>query len=512
MPWRSAPNNRTKLVNRAYLAIILLIAAILLFCNLDNQSLWQDEAETAVLARNVLKTGLPEASDGKNTVILLEIPEFSKNYILSKYWMGQPWLAIYITAMSFGIFGINTFTARLPFAFIGLLVIIITYLLSWRLFRNKVISNISVALTAFSVPLLLHFRQCRYFAPGIFLTILCVYLYMNYSQRRRFSLVLLLAALFLLLNTSIGYFLSAASAIVIHMIITDRSSFFSKRNMLFVGVLALYAIPILYLFKLPRRFSSDPHWIFHNLRYYIRSINKYIFPWKILIPLYILYVFIKRRMVFAMSRDDLRSVILLATFIIVSIPFLLPVNFNSLRYIINIVPLFFILEAYIISRIALKFGNQVLFLVLPLLLLTNVFNLSYPVKSYVANYIYEITHDYDGPAEGIVKYLNQNADANDTVKIAHRFDNPIIFYTLLKVDNMPPFESESRPEWIIPNSYWNSGFYSSSFYKKISGQYGEITIPYPDIPWENRPDDMGYHKFRTDLSAPKVKILKRRSL
>jgi len=473
--------------------------------------LWQDEAETAVLARNVLKTGLPQAFDGKNTVILLEIPEFSKNYILGKYWMGQPWLAIYVAAMSFGIFGVNTFAARVPFAFIGLLTILATYLLSWRLFRNRSISNISVALTAFSVPLLLHFRQCRYFAPGIFLTVLCIYLYLNYSEKRRFSLALLLAALFLLLNTSIGYFLSVASAIIIHMFITGRSSFFSKRNLLFFGVLALYAIPTLYLFKLPRRFSSDSHWIFHNLRYYIRSINKYIFPWKILIPLYILYAFIKRKAVFAMSRDDKKPIIMVATFIIVSIPFLLPVNFNSLRYIINIVPLFFILEAYIIYRITLKTGRKALFLIMPLILLTNVFNLSYPVKSYIASYIYEITHDYDGPAEGIVKYLNQNAKPDDTVKIAHKFDNPIIFYTLLKVDNMPPFEGDSRPEWIVPSSCWNSGFYSSGLYREISGHYDEITIPYPDIPWENRPDDMGYHKFGTDLNAPKVKIFKRRS-
>ena len=500
------------ITQRLYLAVIFTIAAVLLFCNLDNQLLWQDEAETAVLARNVLKTGLPQAFDGKNTVILLEIPEFSKNYILGKYWMGQPWLAIYIAAASFKISGINTFASRLPFAFIGLLTVIITYLLSRRLFENRIVSNISVALAVFSVPLLLHFRQCRYFAPGIFLTVLCVYLYLNYRDVRRFSSALLLAALFLLLNTSISYFLSVASAIIIHMLITDRSLFFSRRNMIFMGVLALFSIPILYIFKLPRRFSSDPHWIFHNLRYYIRSINKYIFPWKILIPLYILYVFMKRKMVFTISKDDKRSVVLLATFIIVSIPFLLPVNFNSLRYIINIVPLFFILEAYIVYRVALKFGNRVLFLILPILLLTNVFNFSFPLKSYIANYIYEVTHNYDGPAKGIVKYLNQNAKPGDTVKIAHRFDNPIIFYTNLKIDNMPPFESDSHAKWIIPNSYWNSGFYDSDFYKAISGDYDEITIPYPDIPWENRPDDMGYHKFKTDTSAPLVKIFKRRSL
>jgi hypothetical protein len=54
----------------------LLLAAIvgggvcLLFYRLDDRLLWGDEAETAVLARNVTRLGLPYTDDGRNVVRL----------------------------------------------------------------------------------------------------------------------------------------------------------------------------------------------------------------------------------------------------------------------------------------------------------------------------------------------------------------------------------------------------------------------------------------------------------
>lgn len=157
-----------------------------------------------------------------------------------------------------------------------------------------------------------------------------------------------------------------------------------------------------------------------------------------------------------------------------------------------------------------KFKYLALCAVIPLAIFTNIFSFSFPVRSNIFDYIYEITHDYDGPAEGIVKYLNANAKPGDTVKVAHRFDNPVIFYADLKVDNMPPFDDGKFPEWIVVSGRWNSGFYGSDYCKEVKKRYVEIVLSYPDIPWENRPDDMGYHKFKTDTGAPTVKIYKRR--
>jgi hypothetical protein len=46
------------------IAIILALGAFLLLFHLDDRPFWQDEAETACLAKNVLKYGVPRAYDG----------------------------------------------------------------------------------------------------------------------------------------------------------------------------------------------------------------------------------------------------------------------------------------------------------------------------------------------------------------------------------------------------------------------------------------------------------------
>ena len=46
------------------IVVVLVVAAILLFTNLRMDRLWADEGDTAVLARSILKFGVPTAWDG----------------------------------------------------------------------------------------------------------------------------------------------------------------------------------------------------------------------------------------------------------------------------------------------------------------------------------------------------------------------------------------------------------------------------------------------------------------
>ena len=45
-------------------AIVTLLGAILIFTNLGTDYLWEDEGDTAALAVNILKFGVPKAWDG----------------------------------------------------------------------------------------------------------------------------------------------------------------------------------------------------------------------------------------------------------------------------------------------------------------------------------------------------------------------------------------------------------------------------------------------------------------
>ena len=47
---------------------LFVLAGILLLSSLGNGYLWQDEAETALLARNTLRFGYPRAFDGRNSI------------------------------------------------------------------------------------------------------------------------------------------------------------------------------------------------------------------------------------------------------------------------------------------------------------------------------------------------------------------------------------------------------------------------------------------------------------
>ena len=121
--------NVTRTEAGATLAVVL-VAACLIFFRLDQRLLWVDEAETALLGRSVLVYGIPKAYDGRNLVS----QEVGREYRADYVWRWTPWLEKYLTAGSFAVLGESTFTARLPFALVGLLSVVSMYPLAVALF------------------------------------------------------------------------------------------------------------------------------------------------------------------------------------------------------------------------------------------------------------------------------------------------------------------------------------------------------------------------------------------
>ena len=153
--------------------VILAVAGFLFFFHLDHRPFWQDEAETACLAKNILKTGLPQAFDGINLISQEDGREVNGDYL----WRWSPWAQLYLTAAAFYLGGISTYAGRLPFAFLGLLCVLLVYLLVKREFGEAQWARMAAALLAFSVPFLLFSRQCRYYSLGAFLTIASLYFF-----------------------------------------------------------------------------------------------------------------------------------------------------------------------------------------------------------------------------------------------------------------------------------------------------------------------------------------------
>jgi len=142
---------------RLFLVIVLIIASILFLGNLGNRYLWQDEAETALIAKTILQDGIPQGYDGKNFFSQEGQSSYGKNYI----WILDPWLPYYLVAGSFKMLGVNTFGARFPFALFGIASVLLTYFFVVLLTKDRKTAAMATVLLLMSVSFLLLCRQSR---------------------------------------------------------------------------------------------------------------------------------------------------------------------------------------------------------------------------------------------------------------------------------------------------------------------------------------------------------------
>ena len=74
----------------AALALVAALGGVLIFANLDDRYLWEDEAETALLAQRVLRFGVPIAWDGRDLISQECGADYDANYL----WRQTPWLPL----------------------------------------------------------------------------------------------------------------------------------------------------------------------------------------------------------------------------------------------------------------------------------------------------------------------------------------------------------------------------------------------------------------------------------
>jgi 4-amino-4-deoxy-L-arabinose transferase-like glycosyltransferase len=146
-------------------ALLVAVAAFALFANLDDRFLWGDESHSAYLAQNILRFGLPLASDGVN-----DFAQYGRDAWTSRsgVWIWTPWLAEYVAAGSFLLLGETTLAARLPFVVVAFLSVLLFARLVYRVYGSHELALSATLLYVTCVPLLLHARQCRYYALVLF--------------------------------------------------------------------------------------------------------------------------------------------------------------------------------------------------------------------------------------------------------------------------------------------------------------------------------------------------------
>jgi len=487
--------------------ILLVIASVslyLLLANLGNQYLWQDEAQTALVSKTVLTDGLPRGYDGKNFFSQQAGAEYGKNYI----WRWHTWLPFYVVAGFYEVFGVSTFVSRLPFTLFGFGTVLLIYFFARSLWPNTRVPAIAAALLAISVPFLLLCRQCRYYSMVMFFSLLSLHVYVALLQRKKFAAISLFVASTLLFHSQHLYVVVFFASAFLHSVIFHRD-----RLKILLAVMAITLLVngpwLIWLagMKYTQPFLKLQHWMMPYLiiRKFLADLVHYVFPLWLLVAALIVVCAnrIRRGRFFSSFSQSLEKVSLPAFFIIFNlVTFTVTGPSPFFRYIAPSIPLVILLIAIIIDA---ALDMHWLFALAAVVMLV--------ATSQLKDYLYEITHDYDGPNEGIIRYLNKYGSPDDVVATSSD-DLTLKFYTKMRVvggltgENLKPAKNarwviirknileQSKPvvDYLLANIEWN--------------RYRPIEINYPDICFENResPDE---HLFRTSATEEKVVIYER---
>jgi len=218
------------------LAALLLGSTALMFTNLGHYALWDDEANTALFAKSVWRTGDTVAVLGDNIIAYrsgAELANLRNRYI--------PPLGYYVAAPFVGILGDSAFAARLPFAICGLLTVGVV---AWWLRRDGASTRTWLLMTIAvlgNVSLMLYSRQCRYYALAILMSILLAYLYVHWEGRRRSLAAMAAVSLCLLASNYLNY------AALYACLLLDYLLWGRKRRVLRWGDALLLFVPQLLL-------------------------------------------------------------------------------------------------------------------------------------------------------------------------------------------------------------------------------------------------------------------------
>jgi 4-amino-4-deoxy-L-arabinose transferase-like glycosyltransferase len=489
-------------------AAIMVMASFLILWNLGNQYLWQDEAQTALISRSVVTHGVPVGFDGRNSFSQELGREYGSNYL----WKWHTWLPFYILAGFFALFGESALIARLPFALSGIATVAATYALAHCLWRDRRAAAAAAIVLATSVPFLLLARQARFYALAALLAVLILYAYWQLMERRRFAGPGLAAALVLLFHTNYLYVGALVVAVFAHAMLWHRDRL--KALALWIGASTLCAAPwFIWLSSMPGgrmipgRGKIVPGAAWLKLMGFTEKLTDQLFdPVLLLIPAALVGVHLFRRNLRTCMGSDLwrplSCLLLVLAVTLAALSLKAPGPF--FRYLTPLLPLVAIIIggiAVIPMRVHWVLGVPVVAWVI--------------LISPIADYGYELTHDFDGPIEGIVTYLNTHGDEDDLVAITYG-DLPVKFYTPMRViggfagDDLSP---ASDADWVIIRRNVNSGKRDGKVKQHLEqnldrDNYRRILLNFPDTQFENR-EELDAHRFRTAKGVPPVIVFQK---
>lgn len=476
--------------NKCTLITLLLLAISMYVCffNLDGSYLWKDEAHTAFIAKNILKYGLPKVWDGQNLLTGTEGNDFNEQFVL----ISKGWMQFYITAVSFYFLGTSTFAARLPFAMLGFLTIIINYLLAKKIFKKESLATLTLFFNVVCVQYILYIRTCRDYAITMFFISLTTYLMLIIFENRRQLGYMRKIDTIMIIGSSISLALLLYSnhlfggvyciSLIGYTILFEHFSI--KRSIVIVSIGILVWIPW-YIYVLQSGVPSG-YQISSNIvdRFLIGAwkIQTYFFPFITIIVLMLILGLISKKSrhcsnvpralwfftilvsanviivsfveFFIVNHYYLTAAVTVPFFMtfstmmiienskILAVPFVISISFTN---VLNIQPYYWIKEQNIINADGYSYGSEESEVTCAGIVaspFTEGDGSIRSLKRYIsdieincnfANMLYEIQYGYDGINKEISELLNKLGNDNDVVLYAGAEPEPFAFYTNMKL-------------------------------------------------------------------------------
>ncbi len=495
------------MVQHCALIPIGLLAMFLSVWRLDSYSLWQDEAQTALLGRSVVKEGVPLAYDGKNNCGQEQDSEYDEHY----RWRWHPWLPFYIVAGVFATCGESTFNARLPFALFGAATVVGTYLLAWVMWRDRRAALAAALMLTLSVPFLILTRQCRYYSAAAFFTVISLVGYWYLMAGKRLGAALCITAVLCLFYTQFVFAYTLMAALAVHAILWHRDRM--KALAVCGGVIACACLPGALWFSGAGYFTRYGAVMFEwttywrNMLSFVSQLEQHVFAfWLLNVPTVSVALHYMRGTFGACFNAvlwrGLSCIVVVSAVNVAVFSCVVPAPF--FRYIVVLIPL----AAILIGRIALAAGRWHWAIAVVVVACSI-------GRGPLLDFVYELTHEFRGPNDGIVAYLRANAREEDVVGVTYE-DLPIKFYTSLRVvggftgEKLSP---EMDLDWIILHHHVVEPVKEAPVRDFLTrqlrtGHYERIVLEYPDTKWQNR-EDPATHLFRTAVSEPPVVLWRR---
>lgn len=575
------------------MALLVIIMMVLSLSNLANRYLWYDEAHTALMGRNVLEYGVPKVWNGEYLITTSNGNDFNDSLIIVKDGWVQYYLAALAELLSplfnvrvcFVVFGIagafvlyylskelykKESISILTMALYCLSIPIILYIRQVRYYSPSI----------FFILLTLHFYlkaiRLNKTKHWVGFTFSAIFLYHSLYM---FFIVVLLA-----ISLRYGIYDRAKNNIF---------KLIASYSFIFLGTFPFFLYNQIFLSNIGDKRSSFQgiENILLQVPGYLWQLNTYFFPF---LPLFFIciIIWIKKKITYHYSNTDIshddikikqkhvfinRSSFFLVSIIVINVSVVSAFSLQyATRYILPSILAGYILCAKILYKIIS--ADRLLGTILTVLIIfTNIVNVSpylaikylmpenlshidiikppvpyfiaqgnfitvdttqsyledkLKLSSYTAQYLAEITHNYDDATEGIVKFLQDNAKPGDTVQGDDFTSDSIAYYTDLHVVNRLKAVTDVNDFWFtiyshLPNldKYMDLTYYPEDLvdwlvYLPDSLQAADAIKSttdtskyeiyelhsYPNSPFAA---DIWEHGFTTDFSYPIPIILKR---